>query len=601
MNFRNFSVGQRLGASFGAILLITALIAATGIWRIGSLQNASERVATQEIEQRLLVDDWAADIRLNWVRTESFLKAIDRDYMDKLSADTEATAKGMDAKVQRIEALAQDAQARTLLAAIAAARTAYSTKLAEIRELHRGGEPNVPAIVDKDLRPLADQYLKSLDDLRTAMAAQLAESQADTGTLARASQVLLGVGTLVAVALGALLAFTVTRSIVRPVQRGQRAAEAIADGDLTYAIEARSKDETGQLLHALATMQSRLATIVGNVRRSAEGVATASAEIAMGNNDLSARTEQQASALQQTAASMEQLGATVRQNADNARQANQLAMSASTVAVQGGDVVAEVVSTMKGINDSSKKIADIISVIDSIAFQTNILALNAAVEAARAGEQGRGFAVVASEVRSLAGRSAEAAKEIKLLITDSVQRVEQGGVLVHQAGTTMQDVVSSIRRVTDIMGEISAASTEQSAGVRQVGEAVTQMDQVTQQNAALVEEMSAAATSLNQQAQDLVQSVAVFQLAQGARQFGFTATHSSSAAAPAAKTPTAPAPALRGAPTPTPTPTPAPRPKATPAPQRSANAAASAPKALSSPSTPAASRAEPSNDDWESF
>ena len=512
MTFSNLSVGRRLGASFGAILLITALLAAMGMWRIGGLQRASERVATHEIEQQLLVDEWAADVRLNWVRTEAFLKAIDRDYMDKLMAETESTPRGMDAKLRRIEALAQGDDARTMLAAIETARAAYSAKLTEIRELHRGGEPNVPALVDKDLRPLADKYLKALEDLRRAMAAQLSESQSAAGTLARASQVLLGVGTLVAVALGALLAFVVTRSIVQPVQRGRLAAENIAGGDLTHPIEPGGSDETGQLLQALSAMQSRLASIVGNVRDSAEGVATASAEIALGNGDLSSRTEQQASALQQTAASMESLGTTVRQNAENARQANQLALSASTVAQHGGQVVAEVVDTMKGINDSSKKIADIISVIDSIAFQTNILALNAAVEAARAGEQGRGFAVVAGEVRSLAGRSAEAAKEIKGLIGTSVERVERGTALVDKAGATMTEVVAAIRRVTEIMGEISAASGEQSQGVSRVGEAIMQMDQTTQQNAALVEQSAAAADSLKTQAGQLVEAVAVFQV-----------------------------------------------------------------------------------------
>ena len=534
MKLSNLSVGLRLSASFGAILLITALIAATGMWRIASLQSASERVATQEIEQQTLVEDWASDIRLNWVRTEAFLKAIDRDYMDKLTADTQATAKGMEAKVKRIEALVQGDKAKGLLAAIATARQAYNDKLNEIRELHRGGEPNVPALVDKDLRPLADKYLQSLDDLRKTMAAQLAESQADTSTLAKASQVLLGVGTLVAVALGALMGLTVTRSIVRPLQQGQQAAESIADGDLTHPITASGNDETGQLLQALSTMQSRLATIVGNVRYSAEGVATASAEIASGNNDLSARTEQQASALEETAASMEELGSTVRQNADNARTANQLAMSASTVAQQGGDVVAEVVDTMKGINDSSRKIADIISVIDGIAFQTNILALNAAVEAARAGEQGRGFAVVAGEVRSLAQRSAEAAKEIKGLIGTSVERVERGTALVDKAGATMTEVVSAIRRVTDIMGEISAASSEQSQGVSQVGEAITQMDQATQQNAALVEQSAAAADSLKTQAGQLVDAVAVFRLSDNATRHNSPAPAPVRSSAPAA-------------------------------------------------------------------
>ncbi len=317
---------------------------------------------------------------------------------------------------------------------------------------------------------------------------------------------------LLGVLFAALFGLALMRGISRSLKQATLAADAVAHGDLTHPIHPEGNDEVAQLLKSLADMQSSLLKVVSSVRQGSEGVSTASSEIAQGNHDLSARTEQQASSLEETAASMEQLSATVKQNADSARQANQLALSASEVAVKGGEVVGEVVQTMKGINDASRKISDIISVIDGIAFQTNILALNAAVEAARAGEQGRGFAVVAGEVRLLAGRSAEAAKEIKALINTSVARVEEGSALVDRAGTTMSEVVTSIRRVTDLMGEISAASSEQSAGVSQVGEAVTQMDQVTQQNAALVEQMAAAASSLQNQAQDLVQVVSVFKM-----------------------------------------------------------------------------------------
>jgi methyl-accepting chemotaxis protein len=322
---------------------------------------------------------------------------------------------------------------------------------------------------------------------------------------------IVGVMTLVMVV---VLGFYIARSITVPLKKAIDVAERVAEGDLSESITLVGNDELTQLLRALAHMNSSLVGVVSRVRDGAESVATASAQIAQGNHDLSQRTEEQASALEETAASMEELASTVRQNADNARQANQLAQNASVVALRGGEVVSQVVDTMTGIKDSSKKINDIIGIIDGIAFQTNILALNAAVEAARAGEQGRGFAVVASEVRSLAGRSAEAAKEIKTLISASVTRVEQGTALVDQAGLTMAEVVNSIRSVTDIVGEISSAGNEQSLGVAQIGEAVQQMDQVTQQNAALVEEMAAAASSLKSQAQGLVGTVAVFKLSQ---------------------------------------------------------------------------------------
>ena len=365
-----------------------------------------------------------------------------------------------------------------------------------------------------------DDFTRTIDALFSVNATAMDSLQNALQTRVKQLQYML---LWVALALVATLSMTTAmalvfvRSITQPLAKAEALARAVANGDLSGADQSHGTNEVGMLIEAQQQMRAKLRPVVEQVRRGSESVAIASGEIAQGNSDLSARTESQASALEQTAAAMEQLSSTVRQNADSARQANQLAESASTVATQGGEVVAQVVTTMHDINAASRKIADIIGVIDGIAFQTNILALNAAVEAARAGEQGRGFAVVASEVRSLAGRSAAAAKEIKTLIQASVERVEHGNSLVDRAGTTMTEVVTSIRRVTDIMGEISAASQEQSQGVAQVGDAVTQMDQVTQQNAALVEEMAAAASSLNTQAQDLVSTVAFFKLgAQGA-------------------------------------------------------------------------------------
>ncbi|MDR7377036.1 methyl-accepting chemotaxis protein [Rhodoferax ferrireducens] len=363
-------------------------------------------------------------------------------------------------------------------------------------------------------------FQKAFSELEKQMAEQsdaIEKSGHDMNQAAQdhATQAVVQIAISLALASAVLVvaALWLAKYLARPMDYAMQIADQLSQGDLSMSVQPTGNEETVRLLKSMAHMQTNFAGIVHTVKSNADSVATASAEISQGNQDLSARTESQASALEQTAASMEELGSTVKQNADNARQANQLAMSASAVAVQGGQVVGQVVETMKGIHDSSTKIADIISVIDGIAFQTNILALNAAVEAARAGEQGRGFAVVASEVRSLAGRSAEAAKEIKNLISVSVERVAQGSTQVDQAGSTMTEVVGAIRRVTDIMGEISAASSEQAAGVAQVGEAVTQMDQATQQNAALVEQMAAAANSLNNQANELVQGVAVFKLA----------------------------------------------------------------------------------------
>lgn len=365
----------------------------------------------------------------------------------------------------------------------------------------------------------APEFQKVFGELEKQMAAQgdligkhVKEVNDEAVNDASASRLQIA-ATLVAATLVLLLAgLWLARRLTAPMNHAVGVADQLAQGNLAVQIEPSGNEETLKLLTAMARMQGSFAGIVRGVQVNAESVALASAEIAQGNQDLSSRTEQQASSLQQTAASMEELGSKVSQNAQSAAQANQLARSASSVAVRGGEVVSQVVDTMKGINESSRKISDIIQVIDGIAFQTNILALNAAVEAARAGEQGRGFAVVASEVRSLAGRSAEAAKEIKALINASVERVAFGTALVDQAGVTMTEVVTSIKRVTDIMGEISAASSEQSAGVAQVGQAVMHMDQATQQNAALVEQMAAAAGSLKSQAQELVQTVTQFKL-----------------------------------------------------------------------------------------
>jgi len=366
-----------------------------------------------------------------------------------------------------------------------------------------------------------DEFTRTIDNLfgfnATAMQSIEAVLQERCASIRR-SLIIVGLLVVAGLAGSLLLSMVFIKSITTPVHEAVAVARAVADGNLRVEVPVRGSNELGQLMQSLLDMRDHLEKVVSTVMHGSENLATASAEIAQGNNDLSDRTEQQAAALEQTAASMSELGSTVGQNADSARQANQLAQTASTVAVRGGEVVGQVVSTMKDINESSRRIADIISVIDGIAFQTNILALNAAVEAARAGEQGRGFAVVASEVRSLAGRSAEAAKEIKTLINTSVERVDHGTALVDQAGSTMSEVVAAIRRVTDIMGEIASASSEQSLGVSQVGDAVRQMDQVTQQNAALVEQMAAAASSLRSQAQDLVRSVEVFKTrSRGAR------------------------------------------------------------------------------------
>ena len=515
----NLKISTRLILLIGLLSAMLVAIAGLGLFGIGKSNDALQSVyegrtvptgQLGDIESMLLsnrlaiatalVTPTAAVIAASTETIEANLAAIgkvwDMYMATKLTIDEEKLAKTF-------------AEDRKKFLQEGLRPTVAALRANDLKEAQR--------LVTEKIRPLYVPVKAGIDAL---FLLQITEAKREY-TEASARYATIRIVSITSIVGGLLLAwlfgFVLMRSITRPINQAVDVSRAVAAGDLTVQFDSSGKNETAQLLGALKDMQQNLAKVVSNVRSNSESVATASAEIAQGNNDLSARTEEQASALEETAASMEQLSSTVRQNADNARQANQLALSASSVAVKGGEVVGQVVTMMKGINASSKKIADIIAVIDGIAFQTNILALNAAVEAARAGEQGRGFAVVASEVRSLAGRSADAAKEIKGLIVASVERVEQGTALVDQAGTTMTEVVSSIKRLTDIMGEISAASAEQSAGVAQVGEAVAQMDQATQQNAALVEQSAAAAESLKGQAQQLVQAVAVFKLGQSSQ------------------------------------------------------------------------------------
>jgi methyl-accepting chemotaxis protein-1 (serine sensor receptor) len=517
MKPNTLKISTKLALLIGLLAALLVLIGSLGMYGIGKSNDALKSV----YEDRTVPATLLGEIRFLMVRNRMDLNIAlvtpTSEVITERTAQVESNFATIDKTWDAYMATAQSPQETKL----AKTFTEDRQKLAQ-----EGLRPTIVALRANDLkeaqrllsekvRPMsapAERGSDALIKLQIDEAQkEFTEATARYATIRLVSIAAIGSGLLFA----ALFGFVLVRNIGRQLgaEPGEAAglAQRVAAGDFSMAIALRAGDSTS-LMAQLKEMQTGLATVVNNVRQNAEGVATASAQIAQGNNDLSQRTEEQASALQQTAASMEQLGSTVKQNSDSARQANQLAQNASAVAVKGGEVVAQVVETMKGINDSSKKISDIISVIDGIAFQTNILALNAAVEAARAGEQGRGFAVVATEVRSLAGRSAEAAKEIKSLINASVERVEQGTLLVDQAGATMTEVVGSIRRVTDMMGEISAASAEQSQGVAQIGEAVQQMDTVTQQNAALVEEMAAAASSLEGQAQELVQVVAVFKL-----------------------------------------------------------------------------------------
>jgi len=517
MNFlSHLKIGQRLAFGFAIVLALSILTTAIGILKLNAVADAAEQMLDEPIRKDRLISDWNNNIAMAVQRTTAIIKSSDPSLAQVFAANAEETDRKAAGYLKDIEPLLSSADEKQAFAAMMDVRKDYKggrQKAIQLKEAGQLQESN--EVHDKVYIPAAQAYQAGMARLLKIQRDRVDELSGQIQAIKRDSRrtvILLGV---LSTTFGIVCAWWLSRSIVGPVRQAVDVAQRVAAGDLTANPQVGSRDEIGQLQAALKHMNDQLLGMVSEIRGGSDAIATASSQIAAGNHDLSSRTEQQAGALEETASSMEELNSTVTQTADNARQASQLAAAASTVANRGGAVVAQVVETMASIDASSKKIADIIGVIDGIAFQTNILALNAAVEAARAGEQGRGFAVVASEVRNLAHRSAAAAKEIKELITDSVGKVDSGARLVGEAGATMDEIVGSVKRVTDIIGEITAATEEQRAGIGQINQAISQMDDVTQQNAALVEEAAAASGAMQDQAQQLARVVSVFKLASG--------------------------------------------------------------------------------------
>jgi methyl-accepting chemotaxis protein len=523
MNLANMKVGVRLGLGFALVLVLLVVVTVVGILRMAQIQNRLDHVVSVNNVVTRLVVDMRNNVseRVTSLRTLT-LMTDPADMEPELNRFKEQTAK-YDALQQKLAAkfaVEASSEEKSMLARIKDAEGVAMPAIAKASQLYLANNAmDATRVMVKEIRPAQKKWLEALDQLGAMEDKQNSQSQVDAEAAFASARTFMLVLLALAVALGVAAATVITRGLLKQLggepTYTAKIAGSIAHGDLSIGIETKSSDR-GSLLTEMKQMRNSLVDIVSQVRRGTHTITTASREIAAGNTDLSSRTELQASSLEKTASAMEELTSTVKQNADNAREANQLAATASDVARKGGEVVSQVVGTMGEINSSASKIADIIGVIDGIAFQTNILALNAAVEAARAGEQGRGFAVVASEVRNLAQRSAAAAKEIKTLIGDSVEKIGRGSKRVGQAGVTMEEVVDSVKRVTDIMSDIAAASAEQSAGIEQVNLSIIEMDGMTQQNAALVEQAAAAFQSLQDQASELQRVVSIFKLEEGA-------------------------------------------------------------------------------------